>query len=474
MSVGLGKGDSVPTQLSTIEPDEEDEIVKAKSLEMWLNDRAELLTWRPFLGILAMNLDLVPVVDSRCVTACTDGRRIFFNPYFISNLSDNERISILAHEIWHCGLLHFTREVGRIDQHKAWNYAIDHEVNSLLSDDGFSMPRGSVLYEEHRGLSAEQIFEKIISGELNLQGEIIDDHLSGPNDNEKDEPAQSGQKGTNQENSELNGDSDSDLDEDGDDESSHTGVANRDQLPEKYGPLIIDGDEGVQLKRDKNFTPQRSDEIWKEWRGKMLVAAQQCQARGNEIGNYESILGELSGGKMPWREILRQFITPIFGGARQWLPPNRRYVSQGIYLPSRRQQELLKILVVIDTSGSTIGSVVRSFMEEVNAIINAFGGYEMTLLQIDERIQDEQIYSTDNPFNSEDFRLKGGGGTRFEPAFDYAREELNNDIKAMIYMTDGYGSAPSDPPPYPVLWVLCEGGIKPTEWGGELQIPPEI
>jgi predicted metal-dependent peptidase len=237
--------------------------------------------------------------------------------------------------------------------------------------------------------------------------------------------------------------------------------------------LVIEGEDGVELKIDKNFTPLRSDDVWKDWRAKMMAAAQQCEARGHDMGNYGALLEELSASTIPWKEILRQFLTPIFGGARQWLPPNRRYVSQGIYLPSRRQQELLKIVVAIDTSGSTTGAIVQSFMSEVNAIVNLFGGYEMTLLQIDAGIQDVQMYTMDNPFDPEEFQLMGGGGTKFEPAFDHVKEEMNDDIKVLIYMTDGYGSAPDKPPSYPVLWVLSENGRKPCDWGIELSIPPE-
>jgi predicted metal-dependent peptidase len=449
------KSDEEPTlKASSIKPTEADESMKTNLLKAWSEDRSELLTWRPFLGILAMNLELIPVVDHRCMTACTDGSRIFFNPYFLDSLNDDERMTILAHEIWHCGLLHFTREVGRIDDHRPWNYAIDHEVNTLLSEDGFELPRDCVLYEQHKGLSAEQIFEKLMSGELSLRGEVMDDHLSdSPNPQEGGHGGHDG-NGT------------------GSGTTPDTGQAESQDIPEKYGPLVIEGEEGVELKIDKNFTPKRSDDVWKDWRAKMMAAAQQCESRGHEMGNYGALLEELSASKMPWKEILRQFLTPMFGGARQWLPPNRRYISQGIYLPSRRQQELLKIVVAIDTSGSTTGAIVQSFMSEVNAIVNLFGGYEMTLLQIDAGIQDERLYTEDNPFDPDDFQLMGGGGTKFEPAFDYIKDEMNDDVKALIYMTDGYGSAPENPPPYPVIWVLSEYGRKPSDWGIELQIPP--
>ena len=93
-------------------PSEADEVAKQTALEDWTNDRVKMLSWRPFLGTLAMNLELIPVVDHRCQTASTDGKRIFFNPNFLNDLTNDERMTILAHEIWHCGLSHFSREHG--------------------------------------------------------------------------------------------------------------------------------------------------------------------------------------------------------------------------------------------------------------------------------------------------------------------------------------------------------------------------
>ena len=43
-----------------------------------------------------MNLELIPVVDHRCPTASTDGKRIFFNPHFLNDLSEDERMTILV------------------------------------------------------------------------------------------------------------------------------------------------------------------------------------------------------------------------------------------------------------------------------------------------------------------------------------------------------------------------------------------
>ena len=155
-------------QVNFAKPSDEDEGAKLVALEDWTNDRMKLLGWRPFIGTLAMNLEIIPVVDHRCVTASTDGKRIFFNPYFLNDLTKEERMTILAHEIWHCGLSHFSREHGRIEDHEMWNHAIDQEVNSVLEDDGFKIPRCAILYRPYKGESAETVFELIKSGKIEM------------------------------------------------------------------------------------------------------------------------------------------------------------------------------------------------------------------------------------------------------------------------------------------------------------------
>jgi len=57
-------------------------------------------------------------------------------------------------------------------------------------------------------------------------------------------------------------------------------------------------------------------------------------------------------------------------------------------------------------------------------------------------------------------RPKGGGGTDFCPFFDAALEAWSRDQEAVcVYLTDGYGSFPSEAPQLPVLWVITPGGL---------------
>ncbi|MGY8755147.1 MAG: vWA domain-containing protein [Candidatus Poseidoniales archaeon] len=414
-----------------VKPTDSDEEAKAQGLDDWTRDRMALLNWRPFIGTLAMNLELIPVVDHRCATAATDGKRVFFNPHFLNSLTQEERLTILAHEIWHCGLSHFSREDGRIEDHEMWNHAIDHEVNSLLEDDGFTLPTHAVLYRQYKGESAEVVFDKIKSGDIEMRGEVIDDHNINNPSKSAEEAKNSGTDG--------------------------------------WSTIESDGEGGLKAKVDSDYTPQRSDDVWKDWKNKMMAAAQQCQDRGVDMGAYSGRLEDLFDSKIHWRELLRQYLTPLFGSTRKWLPPNRRYVYKRMYLPSIRKEKQLKIVIAVDTSGSTTGDIVKTFVSEVFSILNTFGGYELRLIQCDMVINSDETFDIDRPFIPEEFVLRGGGGTDFSPVFQLVKED-QDPPELLLYLTDGYGSAPSKPPEYPVIWGVIEGGRMPCDWGKEVGI----
>jgi len=404
-------------EVKILKPTAADQELKVCALEAWDKARLELVQWRPFLGSLAMHLQLIPVVDDRCPTAATDGRRVFFNAQYMLNQSEEDAIFILAHEILHCALLHFSRQQGEREEHVMWNFAIDHEVNAALVKDGMTKPIGAVLFESHEDKSAEQIFELIKTKVLKMRGELLDDH---------------------------------DLDV----ESS----CNK-----------------TEVKIDPDFTPMRSDSIWREWASKVMTASNHAQSRGESSASLQKVLGKLDPSNVDWETILRRWTTPFMGGSRTWLPPNRRYVHQGLYLPSRRGHRI-DMVVVIDTSGSVWEHGVISFLKELQAIISAFGEFEITILQVDTEVRHVQVIDNARPFDVGRFHIEGGGGNRFSPGFDWVKEEKSNDIRGMVYLTDGYlftddvNPVPMNPPPYPVLWALTENGCKPVQWGDHLTL----
>jgi predicted metal-dependent peptidase len=63
--------------------------------------------------------------------------------------------------------------------------------------------------------------------------------------------------------------------------------------------------------------------------------------------------------------------------------------------------------------------------------------------------------------------LRGGGGTRFTPLFEWIeREQVCPDL--LVYFTDAQGEFPGAAPPYPVIWLVK--GRAEVPWGERIQL----
>ena len=87
----------------------------------------------------------------------------------------------------------------------------------------------------------------------------------------------------------------------------------------------------------------------------------------------------------------------------------------------------------------------------------------------------EKYDDQENPLDLESastIEYSGGGGTSFDPPFEYIEKE-NIQIDAAVYMTDGYGPCTVDQPDYPVLWLITPGGTTDfCEWGKKVMFKP--
>ena len=184
--------------------------------------------------------------------------------------------------------------------------------------------------------------------------------------------------------------------------------------------------------------------------------------------HLESVVRAALRPQIRWQEVLSQFVTSCYGGSRRWLPPNRRHISRGLYLQSSRK-ERLQVAVAIDTSGSTTADLPQ-FFSELSSLLNTFGDYELTVIQCDCKVQNVEKYNAYNQFHSPDWKTFGHGGTDFRPPFVYVAKHPEIEPSCLIYITDGYGPAPDNPPPYPVLWILTGDGEKPAPWEWELRL----
>ena len=74
----------------------------------------------PFFGALALFVE--HQLDDGIPTAATDGRRIRFNPGFISHISPRELDGVMVHELLHASLRHPNRRANR--EPLRWNHVL--------------------------------------------------------------------------------------------------------------------------------------------------------------------------------------------------------------------------------------------------------------------------------------------------------------------------------------------------------------
>ena len=426
------------------------------------NIRQRMLCEWPFIGNIAMKLEIVPIRDIRCRTASTDGTHIFFDIEFLSELSEEERLFIFAHEVWHNVLLHFIRRQNR--DISLFNIATDLEVNNLLKKEKMNGP-SNVCWPKQFGvpenLSAEEYYDLLLD-------ETKQKHVKSMRSSESSDRSSSSKNGKDSKNGnssshgKLSGQFDkheySDGSSNGNDQIND--VDDDDALTDKYGKIGFDED----------YNPGISSDAAERIREAAISSAQMYErSRGNLPEHISQIVSKLKKPEIRWQEVLAQFVSRCIGEKRQWCPPNRRHIWHDVYLQSRHG-ERLKIAVGIDTSGSTQNDISK-FLTELNSIVNSFGNYEIHLIQCDTEVEDYELYSNDNPLMLEhtQFKVSGGGGTILHPIFDYVSDN-QFEIDAYVIFTDGYieDFPKSDDPGKPTLWILTSDGNQNSIHFGEV------
>ena len=465
-------------------PNEEEEALKKDVLQMMTDDRSLLLERHPFVGHLAMHLELIPVIDHRMTTACTDGRRIFADAEYYGRKDREERLGILGHEVWHCALRHFQRK-GNRDLEK-FNYACDVEVDLLLHKDGFKV---EVLPHDPgwEGLSAEQIYDLMFVGLEDFQKNdehifASDNHPGGrgtAGNEDKDRKEKEKNEDASEDDAEENMDA---LEDEGDSEEEGTSENDADGMEEETAKASCGftgtsrsqrtSHEGVE---DPDYQPSVDSELEDDWNDYLTDTIEKDLKNGGK--GFGSLPGNVTGlvkkdngvASVDWKRVLLDFVSQTFGGERQWLPPSRRYVWKGLYLPSRGKKKSIEIVLAIDTSGSTTEDL-PDFLSELRGMAAAFGEYKLTIIQCDVAIHSVKVYSNDDPLPEDGLEFHGFGGTSFIAPFRYVEEKMTEPPTVFIYLTDGFGNAPERAPDYPVIWCLTRNGKKPASWGLEVKI----
>lgn len=137
-------------------------------------------------------------------------------------------------------------------------------------------------------------------------------------------------------------------------------------------------------------------------------------------------------------------------------------------LEYREVKRIREFVIAIDTSESTSGELVQKFVQKTYNILKStesfFSKINLHIIQCDMDIQEDVKITSQEEFDAylKTMTIKGLGGTDFRPVFRYVNElrrgkEFQN-LKGLIYFTDGHGTFPEHKPDYDAAFVFVEDG----------------
>lgn len=386
------------------------------------NAVVRLLIRRPFYGHLLLGLRRRPVSAGEAavgITICHGTPTLLVDPAAFATFSAAEQEALLEHLLKHLLHLHPLR---RKERHGGtWDLACDLAINPGIAD----LPAGVARPERYHlavGWSAEEYYR-------HLHRPLASGNLDG----------------------------------------AGFGDAEQDT-----GTHIGDGEETVR-QRDAAATALDTHQCWQEADStpqqlaeevvRRLVVEASRRSAGEIPGELQPLIQRwLQPPLLPWPQILRQFVATAgrVGRTTTWKREHRRF---GHDTPGLRKRRRLDLLIGVDVSDSTNQRPLReAFAREV---LNIARGRDsrITVLYAGSRIQQISTFSH-APAVVEVY--SGGGFTDLRPVFAHARS-MQPRPAAVIYLTDGYGTAPEHPD-FPTLWVLTAAGRKPAPWGIELRL----
>ncbi|WP_458408108.1 vWA domain-containing protein [Anaerotignum sp.] len=380
----------------------------------------------------------------------TDGEKILFNPRYLVQRYLCDRVLVnraYLHMVVHCLFRHPFHLNDRDEE--LWHLACDIATESIVD----SLPSKAVqlvvsdkrnetydmLRRELKVLSAEGIYRVLKEKNLSIQefGKLqlefwVDDHVFW--EHKKDD---------NEDQDENNDQNDNQNDEQQDNQDDEK----QQQLEQKWTEI---GE-----KTETNLETFSKD-------------------MGEEAGDLLQYLKVENRERYDYRQFLQKFVTLkedmrvdddafdfIFYTYGLQMYGNLPLIEALEYKEVKKVEELV---IAIDTSESCEGETVKRFLEETYAILSSsesfFHKVNIHIIQCDAQVQlDKKITSAEElALFMEEFELRGSGGTDFRPVFQYVdrliEEKAFQNLKGLLYFTDGYGTFPRRRPTYDTAFIF--------------------
>lgn len=422
-------------------------------------------------------ISMLPYIcDSLVPDFSVDGKKILYNPiHVLKSFANNQNLISRQqlHMIFHCLFLHFFMPYTY--NPKYWDLACDIVSENTIIELGLNsltLPHEAEQEAEISKLkpcvkyfTADHLYNYFVSTNLSydeadrigalfradthtawysLQEEHNDD---SPSDAEQSNPSQC----------------------DGDDDN------NSDTPSNNSGG---NSDDNLNSNEDTPFSNMQAlSEEWKNVAEQMKMDLETfSKKQGTEAGCLIQNLSAVTREKYDYRSFLKRFAT--LGERMKINDDEFDYIFYTYGLSLYEKMPLIEPLeykdihgirelaIAIDTSGSTRGSLVQSFLQKTYNILkgeeNFFTRFNLHIIQCDADIQADTKITNQEEFDRyiKDYKIRGGGGTDFTPVFRYVDELIKNNefinLKGLIYFTDGCGTFPSRQPSYNTAFVFID------------------
>ena len=348
-----------------------------------------------FFGTVALQFEWQ--ADKACPTMATDGKRFYYNPDFVLSITQNELKAVIIHEIMHVALMHPLRLKGH--DHRRANIAMDFAINPLIKDFGYQLPSMALLDERYRGMAWEQIYKLL------------------PQQQKQNQPSNGQGQG----------------------QPSQGQGQGQQQRDYSNGDVLSAGG-----------TAEERADLEQHIMTTVAQAEQTARVAGKMPGALRDLLVQVREPEEDYRYLFQKFMAPIFPVDYTWQRPSRRFMGQGMYMPSLLKDGVGKLVVGLDTSASVSKAELEMFLGLINHFLTKVKPEKTHLLYCDTTVYKHETFKPGQPMDVSEFQAQRGG-TRFRPVFDYSSE---HDLKpkAFVYLTDMECDDFGPDPGVPVLW----------------------
>lgn len=357
----------------------------------------KVITMYPYFGGFAANLEYLE--KEQKLPIMRDGDIISYDPIIMAELSENDRLFLLAHELCHIALEHDARGYGK--EIAIWETAADAVVNQLLKRDGLEIVKGGVDHPEALEYDAEQYYEFLLEEKLAM--DLIGGTLEG-----QETPL--GDNDTHRE------ESDDDIDSEGE------------EFEIRQDPT----------QSDDNDRQEDEDTDEDEY---VLVEKTESEA-GNSIDRDIRDVSEIGSAApiIDWRMLLQDSVNYDV----DWSYKNA-VIDDNVVRPTLQEITVPETEIVVDTSWSVDEDLLRRFLRECKNILQIsklkVGCFDTVFYGFHDIRTEKDI---------DEMVFEGGGGTDFDVAINAFSLRADN----RIIFTDG--QAPMPEKDIGAIWVVYD------------------